>query len=73
MKKYISIILSCAAVFFAASCQKVPVCMQGQGYLSLGELRLSVDEEVETKAVAAGGNYIMSVKNASGDEVLHKT
>ena len=73
MKKYISIILSCAAVFFAASCQKVPVCMQGQGYLSLGELRLSVDEEVETKAVAAGGNYIISVKNASGDEVLHKT
>ena len=73
MKKYISIILSCAAVFFAASCQKVPVCNQGQGYLSLGELRLSVDEEVETKAVAAGGNYIISVKNASGDEVLHKT
>lgn len=73
MKK-ISILLTAAALVLAASCQKTPVNKEKEnGYLSFSEFSLGLDETVETRAVAAGGQYNIQILDSEDNEVTRKT
>lgn len=72
--KHIIIAIASAAMALFASCQKTPVSAdRGVGYLSFSDFSLGLDETVETKAVAAGGNYTITVLDSDGEEVMRKT
>lgn len=74
MKKNIIIAFASAALVLFASCQKTPISVvQGVGTLSFGEFTLGLDETVETKAVAASGNYTITIIDSEGNEVEKKT
>lgn len=74
MKKNIIIAFASAALVLFASCQKTPIsAVQGVGTLSFGEFTLGLDETVETKAVAASGNYTITIIDSEGNEVEKKT
>lgn len=74
MKKNIIIAFASAALVLFASCQKTPIAAeQGVGYLSFSEFTLGLDETVETKAVAASGNYKITIIDSEGNEVVKKT
>lgn len=73
MKK-ISILLTAAALVLAASCQKTPVNKEKEnGYLSFSEFSLGLDETVETRAAAAGGQYSIVILDSDENEVSRKT
>ena len=75
MKKNIIIAIASAAMVLFASCQKTPVAPEkGVGFLSFSEFTLGLDESVETKAaIAAGGNYTITIFDAEGKDVMVKT
>lgn len=74
MKKTIIFAAVSAALMLAASCQKTPVNkVAGDGYLSFSEFSLGLDEEVETRATAAGDNYTVLILDAEGNEIVNKT
>ena len=74
MKKNIIIAIASAAMVLFASCQKTPIsAVQGVGTLSFSEFTLGLDETVETKAVAASGNYTITIIDSEGNEVEKKT
>lgn len=74
MKKIMMLLMTAAALFMAASCQKTLVNNEKEnGVLSFGSFSLGLDEAVETKATAASGNYVVIITNADGDEVCRKT
>lgn len=73
MKRTASIIAAFAALVLAASCQKTPFNSKEQGILSFGDFSLSIDEELQTRAVAAGGNYVIIIRDSNGDEYVRKT
>ena len=74
MKKNIIIAFASAALVLFASCQKTPIsAVQGVGTLSFSEFTLGLDETVETKAVAASGNYTITIFDSEGNEVEKKT
>lgn len=74
MKKNIIIAFASAALVLFASCQKTPIsAVQGVGTLSFSEFTLGLDETVETKAVAASGNYTITIIDSEGKEVEKKT
>lgn len=74
MKKNIIIAFASAALVLFASCQKTPIsAVQGVGILSFSEFTLGLDETVETKAVAASGNYTITIIDSEGNEVEKKT
>ena len=74
MKKNIIIACASAALVLFASCQKTPIsAVQGVGTLSFSEFTLGLDETVETKAVAASGNYTITIIDSEGNEVEKKT
>ena len=73
MKKIIILIAAAAALMLSASCQKSPVSIKEDGYLSFGGFILEVDETVITKAEAAGDNYSISIYDADEDLVLTRS
>lgn len=73
MKKNIFIALASAMVMLVASCQKPADVINNVGYLSFSEFSLGFDEEVDTKATAASGNYIITILNSSEDVVVTKS
>lgn len=74
MKKNIILTVMSTALVLFASCQKTPSAVEkGVGYLSFSEFSLGLDETVETKAVAASGNYTITILDADGNEVIKKT
>lgn len=74
MKKNIIIAFASAALVLFAACQKTPIsAVQGVGTLSFSEFTLGLDETVETKAVAASGNYTITIIDSEGNEVEKKT
>ena len=74
MKRIFILMLSAVAMLFAASCQKTAVnTPKGDGYLSFSEFTLGLDEEVDTKATAAGGGYSVIILDAEGKEVMRKS
>ena len=74
MKKIMMLLMTAAALFMAASCQKTLVNNEKEnGVLSFGSFSLGLDEAVETKATAASGNYVVIITDADGDEVCRKT
>jgi len=67
-------IVSVATALSVASCQKTPVAAEkGPGYLSFNEFSLGLDESVDTRAVAASGNYSIAVIDAEGNDVMRKS
>ena len=73
MKKT-AILAALAAMIFSASCQKQVQTFEGKRILSLGEMTLSCDDEVITKAVSpASGNYSIIITDANGDVVTSTT
>ena len=73
MKKF-SVIAAIAATLLSASCQKVYTPRNGDGTLSLGEMSLSYDDELITKATsAASGTYAIFVYDANGDVAASTT
>lgn len=73
MKKNILISMAFAFALLIVSCQKAPsVKQKGVGYLSFREFSLGLDETVDTKASPAGGNYIITILDAEGEEYLKK-
>ena len=74
MKKNIIIAIASAAIALLASCQKTPIASEkGFGYLSFSEFSLGLDEELDTKASPAGGNYSITILDAEGVQVVRKT
>ncbi|MBE6251139.1 MAG: DUF4493 domain-containing protein [Bacteroidales bacterium] len=74
MKKNIILSVVASAFVLFASCQKSPVnSINEVGYLSFSEFSLDIDEEVDTRAAAANGNYIISIYNADEDLVIQKS
>lgn len=74
MKKTIIYAAAAAVLMLFASCQKSPVSNSKEnGFLSFGAFSLSVDEELVTKADAAGNNYSITVLDSEGMEVLTQT
>lgn len=74
MKK--TILMTCAAValLLFSACQKTVVNDKaGDGYLSLAELSLEVDEAIETKATAASGHYAIIIFDAEENECVNTT
>ena len=70
MKKTAIFTIASAFFFLMASCQKSPVQnIKGDGFLSLGEFSLDVDESVVTKADPAGDNYSIEIFDADGKPV----
>ena len=72
MKKIFILLTAAVALLSAASCQKSPVEAKKYGYLSFGEFSLGLDETVVTRA-AANGNYVVSVTDSEGREVVNTT
>lgn len=74
MKKNIFIALAAVMTMLVASCQKpAEVINNNIGYLSFSEFSLGYDEEVDTKATAASGNYIITIIDANEDVVMTKS
>ena len=74
MKKNIILSIVASALVLFASCQKTPVNSGTKvGYLSFSEFSLGIDETVETKAVAANGNYTISIYDADENLVMSKS
>lgn len=73
MKKTFILTAASAALMLFASCQKSPVSSQENGYLSFEEFSLEVDEELVTKADAAGENYSIAIYDSADKLVLTKT
>lgn len=74
MKKSIIFAAATAVLMLFASCQKSPVSnTKENGFLSFGAFSLTVDEELVTKADAAGNNYSITVLDSDGMEVVTKT
>ena len=70
MKKILFAAASAAMMLFA-SCQKSPVQNEkGDGFLSVGEFSLVVDEAVVTKADPAGDNYSIKILDTEGNAVM---
>lgn len=74
MKKNIILAAFSAVLMLAASCQKTAVNnVKGNGFLSFSEFSLGLDEEVITKASAAGNNYTIIVRDADGNDIIKKS
>lgn len=74
MKRNIIMIIMAAAMALSVSCQKTPASPEKEfGYLSFSDFSLEVDETVVTKAVAANGNYSITILDADGEEVMTKS
>lgn len=74
MKKNIILVGLSVAMMLIASCQKTPVInVVENGFLSFSEFSLGLDEEVVTKASAAGSNYTIIVRDAEGNDILKKS
>ena len=74
MKKTIILTLAAAMLVFAASCQKTAVnVFKTAGYLSFTDFSLGLDEELDTKASAASGNYTVIVFDTDANEVMRKS
>lgn len=74
MKKSIIIALSVLGMFLSVSCQKTVVNAGPEaGYLSLGGFSLEIDEDLDTRASAASGNYVISILDAEGNEYVRKS
>lgn len=74
MKKNILLLMFSALLMLVASCQKTVIQKKAEkGYLSFGEMTISLDETLETKASPASGNYSISVINNDGMTVTQKT
>ena len=74
MKKNIILAALSAVLMLAASCQKTAVNnVKGNGFLSFSEFSLGLDEEVITKALAAGNNYTIIVRDADGNDIIKKS
>lgn len=74
MRKNIILAAFSIVLVLAASCQKTVVNkVKGNGYLSFSEFSLGLDEELVTKASAAGNNYTIIVMDADGNEVIKKS
>ena len=74
MKKNIILSVATSVLVMFASCQKTPVNSDNKvGYLSFSEFSLDIDEEVDTRATAANGNYTISIYNADEDLVMQKS
>ena len=74
MKKNIIMAIASTAMVLLASCQKTPIAVEkGLGYLSFSEFSLGLDEELDTKAAAANGNYTIVVLDAEGNQEIRKT
>ena len=62
MRKNIILAAFSVVLMLTASCQKTVVNkVKGNGYLSFSEFSLGLDEELITKASAAGNNYTIIV------------
>lgn len=73
MKKNIFIALASAVLMLVASCQKPADVVKNEGYLSFSEFSLGYDEEVDTKASAASGNYIITILDSNEDVVMTRS
>ena len=74
MKKNVILSVAASALVLFAACQKTPVNSDNKvGYLSFSEFSLDIDEEVETRAVAANGNYTISIYNEDEALVMQKS
>lgn len=74
MKKNIIPAVLSAVLILVASCQKtISNQAKENGFLSFSEFSLSLDEELITKAAAAGGGYTIMVLDADGEEVVRKS
>ena len=74
MKKNIILVALSAVLMLAASCQKTAVNnVKGNGFLSFSEFSLGLDEEVITKASAAGNNYTIIVRDVDGNDIIKKS
>jgi hypothetical protein len=74
MKKNIILAALSAVLMLAASCQKTAVNnVKGNGFLSFSEFSLGLDEEVITKASAAGNNYTIIVRDVDGNDIIKKS
>ena len=70
MRKNIILAAFSVVLMLAASCQKTVVNkVKGNGYLSFSEFSLGLDEELITKASAAGNNYTIIVRDADGNDI----
>lgn len=74
MRKNIILAAFSVVLMLAASCQKTVVNkVKGNGYLSFNEFSLGLDEELITKASAAGNNYTIIVRDADGNDIIKKS
>ena len=74
MRKNIIFAVFSAVLMLAASCQKTAVNnVKGNGFLSFSEFSLGLDEEVITKASAAGNNYTILINDLDGNEIIKKS
>lgn len=74
MRKNIILAVFSAVLMLAAACQKTTVNNEkGNGFLSFSEFSLGLDEEVITKASAAGDNYTIIIRDADGNDVIVKS
>ncbi len=74
MKKNIILTALSVVLMLAASCQKTAVNnVKGNGFLSFSEFSLGLDEEVITKASAAGNNYTILINDLDGNEIIKKS
>lgn len=74
MKKTLIYAAAAAVLMLFASCQKTPTGHgKENGLLSFGEFSLSVDQELVTKADAAGDNYSITILDSEGMTYLTKT
>lgn len=74
MRKNIILAVFSAFLMLAASCQKTVVNkVKENGFLSFSEFSLQLDEDLITKASAAGNNYTIIVNDINGNEVVKKS
>lgn len=75
MKKIFILMVATVAMISAASCQKTVVnnTAAGDGILSFYGFSLELDEEVETKASAASGSYVVIIYDAEANEIIRRT
>lgn len=73
MKKTAIIIAAAACAALTLSCQKSAFNARENGTLSFEGFSISINEELETKAAsAAGGNYVIIIKDAQDAQVERK-
>lgn len=74
MKKSIILLTAVLGILLTASCQKTVVNGgKGDGFLSFSGFSLDLDENVDTKASAAGGYYTVTILDADENEVARKS